>query len=262
MLSSYQRSFIIKQLRAKYDYWMKPETKFQFYKGLPTSSQFPSFGIEREENGYYYLSDDLIAYCNLRNGYVCRIRKHWKPHDWDCYKELYELGQQTGRFRMDVPYHREDFNVGGSRWEYAELQSPNRNYGENYNDDVFEWPELINGLYPNESIDDAYRDSVAKYYKDYVDQAGMVLYHATIIADKHGVGLPGKLCRPTTRFRDEVDYFWSDFDQDMWVHEKPKVIHYALVILEGALGFGKACGVLDDARIQDCMNHARATWTI
>jgi hypothetical protein len=261
MLSSYQRSFIIKQLRSKYSYWKNPETKFLFFKGLPTNSQIPAFAIERDNNGYFYLSDELIAYCDLRNGYVCRMRKNWRAKDWECYKELYTIGQQTGRFRIDIPKHREEFTVDGSRWEYAELQSPNNDYGQNYNDDVFQWPELIDGYYPNEGIDDNCRDSVSQYFKDLIDQTAMVLYHASLIADKHNVGLPGTLCRPSTRFKDAQGYFWSDFDQNMWVERKNEVVQYALIILQGSLQFAKACGVLDDTRIEDCTNYAREKWT-
>lgn len=261
MISSFQRSILIKEMRKKLEYWKLPETKAAYYKGLPTNSQVPMFAIERDNDGYYYLSDDLIAYCNLRNGNVFRMRKNWKAHDWACYNELYQLGIQSGRFRLDIPQYREELTVENKKWEYAELQSPNKNYGQNFNDDVFAWPELVNGYFPNPDIDDSFKDSVAQYYKEFTDQAVLVVKHAMVVAEKNGVGMPGSLGRPSTRFKDELGYFWSDFDQNEWTQSKDSVMQYWFLVFEGSLQFAKACGVLDDARLNDCQTYARTSWT-
>jgi hypothetical protein len=260
MLSSFQRSFIIKQLQSKYEYWKKPETEYIFVKNLSTNPEVPTFGIERDESGYFYLSDNLIAHCNLKNGFVIRIRRNWTDKDWKCYTELYQAGVDSGKFRIDIPLHREEIELDGSVWEYSELKAPNSDYGKNYNDDVFQWPELTDGLIPNTGITDTYRDSVAQYYKEFIDHSVLVLRYASEVAEKNGAGLPGGLCRPSTRFKDDLGYFWSDFDQDTWTGEKNKVLDYALAIFNGSLQFAKVCGVLDDTRIENCMNYAREKW--
>lgn len=261
MLSTFQRNLIIKKLQSKYEHWKNPETKFTFYKGMPTNSQIPNFGIERDESGYFYLSDNLIAYCNLLNGYVCRIRRNWSQQDWDCYTELYQLGKQNNLFRIDIPLYKQEVFLDNYQWEYAELQSPNMDYGRNYNDDVFSWPELTNGIQVNPNITEDFKDSVAVYYKEFADQTAEILTYAIQVSKKYDTGLPGRLCRPSTRFKDSDGYFWSDFDQDSWIHEKDEVINYALIIFEGSLQFAKVCGVLDDNRIKDCMDYVRAKWT-
>jgi hypothetical protein len=111
----------IQQLRDKHTQWQHPETKNIHFKNFKTAPAewAPSFGIERDNNGYFYLSDNLFAYCNLRNGLIVRIRRHWSNDDWQCYTELHQLSQQTGEFRVDIPLYREVLNVGGSNWEYA-----------------------------------------------------------------------------------------------------------------------------------------------
>jgi hypothetical protein len=263
MLTSFQRSMFIQQLRDKHTQWQLPETKEIYFKNFKTAPQewAPSFGIERDSNGYFYLSDNLFAYCNLRNGLIVRMRKNWKETDWQCYTELYQLSKQTGEFRVDVPLYREVFNVGGSNWEYAELKSPLGDYGKNFNDDVFEWPELTNGLKPNASITDEYRQQVAQYHKDFVDQALIVLKYAVQVSEKYNVGLPINLCRPSTRYKDQNGYFWSDFDQDQWNTEKHNALEYFLNIFAGTLYFALACGVIDENKLNETLEYAREKWT-
>jgi hypothetical protein len=260
MLTSEQRNSVMQQLQSKCEYWRNPETKFLFFKGFTTNPQIPDFAIERDDNGYFYLSDELIAYCDLRNGYICRMRKKWRAEDWECYNELYQASENTKEFRIDIPRCRAIITVGEDDWEYAELQSPNNDYGLNFNDDVFEWPELTNGVEPNKDITSSYQDQIADYHKEFVDHAYVILKHADQIAKKYGVGLPKNLGRPSTRFRDDIGYFWSDFDQDEWEVEKEKAIIHYLGIFERTLIFAKLCGVLDDTRVDDVLQYAREKW--
>jgi hypothetical protein len=261
MIPSYQRSIVVQQLRDKHAYWSTPANRLEFFNGFSSISEWtPTFGIERDDNGYYYMHDDLISYCNLRTGYVIRIRKNWKETDWKCYNDFYDVAKLTGEFRIDIPRYREIIEINGHGWEYAEYQSPNGEYGKNYNDDVFDWPELTDGLHPNENITEEFKDSVMQYHKDFADHSAVVLKHASQVAEKNNCGLPNNLARPTTRFKDSKGYFWSDFDQDMWATEKRSVLEYSFAIYEGSLYFAKKCGVLDDARIKQCLDYARTKW--
>ncbi len=263
MLTSFQRSMFVKLLQDKHTQWQQPETKNLYFKNLNTAPPkwAPKFGIERDNNGYFYLSDDLFAYCNLRNGLIIRIRKNWSETDWQCYTKLYQLSQQTGEFRIDIPLYREIVNVGGSNWEYAELQSPNGNYGKNADDDVFEWPELTNGLEPNSNITEEYKDQVFQYHKEFVDHAAIILKYASQVANEYNTGLPTNLCKPSTRYKDQNGYFWSDFDQDQWTSEKDIVLEYFLNIFEGTLYFAKVCGVLNEDHVSSTLEYARQKWT-
>lgn len=261
MMLSFQRAIFIKELQDKLEYWMLPETKESFYKGLSTNPQTPNTGIERNADGYFYLSDNLISYCNLRNGHVIRIRKHWTLSDWTCYTQLYQKGVETGKFRIDIPLYREEISINNHVWEYAELQTPCNDYGTNFNNDVFEWPELINGIDPNPSIDHTLQDSVVQYYKEFIDQTIELKKSALEIANNNVVGLPKNLAQPANRFKDAIGYFWSDFDQDQWIHNNAEITVYSLAMFEGSVRFAQVCGVLDEPRVNDCLIYARSKWT-
>lgn len=264
MITSFQRSLFLQQLREKQSQWKLPATQNKYFNNFQTAPKHwaPSFGIERDQNGYYYLSNDIFAYCNLRNGLIIRLRKNWNEKDWLCYSELFQTSQSTGEFRIDVPLYKEIINVDGTSWEYAEFQSPSGDYGKNSDDDVFEWPELTDGLYQKNNITNEFKDQLVKYYKDFVDQSSIILKYAAQISDKHGVGLPLSLCKPSTRYKDNVGYFWSDFDQDQWSTDKVDALEHFLNVFTGTLYFAKACGVIDDARIDITLNYAREKWTM
>jgi len=256
----FQRAIFINELQDKLKYWMLPETKQSFYKGLSTNPLVPNTGIERNTDGYFYLSDDLISYCNLRTGYVIRIRKNWRLLDWHCYTQLYQKGVETGKFRIDVPLYREEITINDHVWEYAELQSP-KEYGINFNDDVFQWPELIDGYVPNPEITDSLRDQVAEYYKEFIDQTVELAKYAVEVANDNGAGMPKNLAQPYNRFKDADGYFWSDFDQDQWTYSNAEIIMYSLAVLEGSIRFAQVCGVLDEPRVNSCLTYARSKWT-
>jgi hypothetical protein len=130
-----------------------------------------------------------------------------------------------------------------------------------FNDDVFEWPELTNGVTPNSSITDSDRNQVALYYKDFADQAAEVLSAAVQIASDNNVGLPSNLIYSSTRFKDSIGYFWSDFDQNQWVHNKDDMIDHSIIVYTSSLRFAQVCGVLDETRVNDCLTYARTRWT-
>lgn len=259
MISSFQRNLIQVELRKRVDSWMDPAFRAQSYGNLPTGSA-PGFVTERDQDGYYLLSDGLIAYCNLRNGLVFRMRKSFFAKDWECYSELAAKGVELGSFRVDTPLHREEVETNDGIWEYAELQSPGKNYGQNFNNDVFSWPELTNGLIPNAAIDDATRAGVVEYFKEFVDQATVITHQARLIAEKNGTGIPFDLCYIFNRYKDNAGYFWSDFDQQTWIQNKDAVVEDALSKLGGALLFANVCGVLTADNMNDITMYARDKW--
>lgn len=259
MISSFQRNLIQVELRKRLDNWMDPAVKAQAYANLPVSPA-PGFVTERDQDGYYLISDGLIAYCNLRNGLVFRIRKSFFDKDWVCYTELAAKGVETGAFRIDAPLYKEEIETQDGVWEYAELQSPGNNYGQNFNNDVFSWPELSQGLIPNASINDTVRNGVVAYFKEFVDQATVITHEAKLIAQKNGTGMPMDLCYIFNRYKDNTGYFWSDFDQQTWVQPLPVIVRDSLEKLGVALLFASTCGVLTTEQVTEINLYARDKW--
>jgi hypothetical protein len=253
------REEIIQELKVKGIEWIS-HLSLTAYKGLETSPYIPKFTVVRTEDGYYYVSDDLISFSNLVTGEVFRIRKHWEKQDWPSYTELHQIGKSTGQFRIDIPLYRSEEEFNGHIWEYAELKSPDGNYGCNFNDDVFQWPELTKGLIPNIDITTEYQESVKQYYLEFVDQVSNILHEAKEIAIKNMCGLPLGLSYIFNRYRDDQGYFWSDFDQFTWTRTGTDVLDDAMLYLKGTMEFSKLCGVLTEAQALDVVKVAEEKW--
>ena len=253
------REEIIRQLVEKEVWWIGSGLRTSTYNDLEINPYMPRFNIERDDNGYFYTSDTLTSYCDLRTGEIFRIRKFWEEKDWLCYNQLYQRGLEIG-FRIDVPLHREFVDVLGTTWEYVELKSPGNDYGKNYNDDVFTWPELINGITPNPDITDEFRQQVTAYYKDFVDQVGVIIKEAKNIAIENMCGLPLGLSYIFNRYRDDQGFFWSDFDQFTWTKTGSDVLADSMLYLKGTLVFGVVCGAITEEQGIEVTNYARDTW--
>ncbi len=241
--------------------WNSPSFRSQLFNNQKTNPSLPSFYTERDDNGHYYISGNLVSYSNIRTGVVLRIRKSWTPKDWECYQALASKGQETGQFRIDQPLYSEVMTIGSDQWEYAELQSPGANYGKNFNDDVFSWPELTDGVTANTKISEDFKDSVKDYFKEFIDQAYVITKAASEIAAEKNTGMPLDLCYIFNRYKDDQGYFWSDFDQAPWDNSKDAVIEDSLNKLTSAVMFASLCGVLDSARIEEVILYARSKWT-
>ncbi len=262
MIKIFHRSLIQVELRNRAEAWGTSAFMNSSFGGLAFNNNYPPFFIEREQNGYYYISDTLVAYCNLNDGMVFRIRKDWKEKDYQCYKELSDKATELGTFRVDVPLYREEVVVKEGIWEYVELQSPSKQYGFNYNDDVFTWPELVNGLTPSSSITEDDKVQVKNYFKDFVDQSKLITHQAKLIAEKNNCGIPFDLCQIWIRYKDDNGYFWSDFDQRSWDQSKNEIIIDSLTKLQSAMGFAIVCGMLDEDKAVEIYNYAREQWAL
>jgi hypothetical protein len=262
MTPAFQRSIVQNELRNQHTSWQSTTTKNKFFGSFITNPIFQDFGIERNGNGYFYLSDNLIVYNDLKNGTIFRIKKNANPKSWDCYAELYAKSQELKTFRIDQSLHRENILVGNETWEYAELVSPGRDYGQNYNDDVFQWPELTNGMLQQNEITPDFKKSVEDYFKEFVDQSVDIIREAVIIATKHNCGLPINLCRLSTRFKDSQGYFWSDFDQEEWNSSTAEFYSWSITAFGSTLEFANKCGVLDTDQVSNCLTYASEKWKI
>jgi hypothetical protein len=252
------RTEIIQTLTQKAVQWATTDST---YSGLPSNPEIPRFSIERDENGYFYVSNNLVSYCNLRNGEIFRIRRNARQNDWVCYSQLYQKGVELG-FRIDNPLHNENVDVNGEQWEYAELISPGNDYGKNYNDDVFEWPELSNGIITSTSIDDIFRDQVRAYYLEFVDELYILIREARVIASANRCGLPIGLGYIFNRYSDSNGHFWSDFDQSSWTSTDEGFLSEAMTNLKAVIEFAMLCGVLDARRGIEITNYASEKWQL
>jgi hypothetical protein len=255
-----RRNFLQKELQIRVINWKNKEFQ-KNYSVHPNNPIIADFGIERDDNGYYYMSDRVVSYCDLRNGMIYRIKKNFQDTDWLCYNELYQAGITSGKFRIDIPIFREETVLDNTTWEYVELQSPNRDYGYNFNDDVFSWPELTDGLIPNASIDAAYKNSVKDYFTEYFNQSLDLIQAAVQISEANSCGMPKGLCEASNRYKDTVGYFWSDIDHEDWNLNKSEMMIIHLEVFGATLGFAYLCGCLDQEQIEELLTYAREKWT-
>jgi hypothetical protein len=252
------RTEIFQTLTQKADQWATTNPK---YNGLPTNPAIPKFSTERDEDGYFHISNDLVSYCNLRNGEIFRIRRNDSDNDWACYSQFYQKGVELG-FRIDIPLHKENIYANGTQWEYAELRSPGNEYGQNYNDDVFEWPELSDGEFQMSAIGDDQRDLVKSYYVGFIDEIRILIKEAKVIANANECGLPIGLAHIFNRYTDANGHFWSDFDHLSWNATDEAFLLDAMTTLQGTLMFSMICGVLDMSRTTEIINYASETWQL
>jgi hypothetical protein len=253
------REQIIQQLIEKEIWWLGTDLKNSNYNNLETNPYVPRFKIDRTDDGYFYTSDSLVSYCDLKTGEIFRIRRYWENKDWNCYNQLYQKGLELG-FRIDIPLYKDTVEVNGEQWEYAEFRSPGNDYGKNYNDDVFLWPELTNGVVPNSVIDQAFRETVKNYYIEFVDQVAVIIKESKNIAIDNMCGLPLGLSYIFNRYRDDQGYFWSDFDHFTWTRTGSDVLNDSMLYLKGTLTFGVVCGVITEEQGVEVTNYAREEW--
>jgi hypothetical protein len=249
------------ELIIQYQHWLAFGS-MEYYNQLDVALVEERYGIKKNDDGYFYLSDGLISYCNLRNGKIYRMRRNWETHDWHCYNLLYQQGISSNKFRIDIPILREEIEIDGHIWEYAELQSPGEDYGQNYNDDVFLWPELTNGTVPNTNITPEFKNVVKQYYMTFIDQSADIISAARQIAIDEMRGLPLGLSYIFNRYKDNQGYFWSDFDQFSWTSTGTDVLNDAMDQLVKALGFSVMCGVIDDSHLMEIINYGKEKWSI
>ena len=277
---SFQRSIYQIQLKNKLDFWSDPQNRTAYFGNLPTNSAVKDFGIFRDENGYIYVRNDFVAFYNLRNGFIAKIKKEWTANDWQCYQALYNRSQELKTFRIDIPKYREEILVNdGSTWEYSELQSPGSDYGNCMTDTIFPGvgfnvsdfdkfvADLIDGKIENlheviaQSTSVEALDKTKEFIINYVDNFTILVKESLKIAETYKCGLPYNLGDPSMMYKDNQGYFWSDIDRLPWMYSKLEIISNAYQILHSSLTFFGKMGRIDKDRIDQCINYASTQWT-
>jgi len=271
---AFQREVFKTELKNKLAHWKSPAGKASFYGKLPVSDVIPDFGIIRDGSGYFHLRDDLVAYYDLTNGLIIRIRKNWSAKDWNCYQALYQKSLDEKTFRVDIPLYREELLISdGTTWEYAELRSPGSNYGTNLFNDAF--PDIETGpgvyvhdnLYENNRINPVYipdsvREDTTAYIRQHIDDTYQVAHQAALIARENNCGLPESIGNIANRYKDNQGYFWSDLDQAAWNLSKDHFMMNALTVLGLALDMLHGVSHLTAAQRDQCLAYAREKWVL
>lgn len=268
MLTQTQRSFLIKELINRLQYWKSPAAHEEFSPGLTTKI---SFGIQRTEKGYFYLSDPMIAWCDLTNGLIVRLTKNLNPVHWKCYNELHE----SGIARIDIPLHREVVtDTDGDSWEYAELISPKYDYGFNMFDKIFDRNayslEVINYTSSDDFVENNKEFEVSEENREnsfllcsaYINNFVTFYSKVSEIAEKNSVGLPDGIATLASFYSDNQGYFWSDIDQHPWDLSRDEILYRARFELIKFIDFIFKANLLTEQRKIDLLNLLEEKWRL
>lgn len=233
-------------LKTKLDYWLSPGKIADFYGNLATDPVRSQFVTERDNDGYFWISENIISYYNLRNGFSFRMRKDWLPQDWSCYTQLYNRSKDVTTFRVDEPLYREVVEYAGHSWEYAEVQRPDSSHGNNFSDEVFSW--------------DTVTINPEHYFRDFIDQCAAIDKECISIANDSMCGVPSNICIMTNHYRGPLGYSWSDGNLLSWNGLGVSITGNAMIYLRGALNFVTNRGFITVDTAKDLLNYAEAQW--
>jgi len=271
---SFQREVYKTELKNKLDYWKSPGVKDSFYGKLPVGDVISDFGIIRDGSGYFYMRDDFVAYYNLNNGHIIRIKKNWSLTDWNCYQQLHAKSNELNTFRLDIPLYREEIIMSDRNvWEYAELKSPGNSYGTNLFNHVFPEVELDLGIYENDKLydgdkvnssffQDSLRGETVNYIIGYIEDVYTILHQAVLIAEANKCGLPDCLGDIANRYKDDIGFFWSDIDQSRWNTSKDYFLLNINSVLISTLNMLYGFGQITLEQQNQCINYAREKWIL
>lgn len=256
------RDYKIADLKQKLSFWHSAEGQAKFINEVPTNEVIFSkrFGIDTVSGGYYYLSDDLVGFFDTASGTSYRIRKLRTGSDdpaWNCFNDLYQASLSAD-FNVETPIYREVLTIDGLPWDYAEIESPNSEYGRNYEYEIFDWPALTEGRYVNPTITDAQRAEHVALVKSNIDEIHKLFPHALSVAHNNGSGLPLSMANMSSIYRDSQTIFWSDLNFSDW-NDMPAssevFVQVMNKVLAGALVFGKQCGMINDSEIEEVLTY-------
>lgn len=252
------RDYKIADLKTRLSYWHSTEGQKKYINEVRTNENIFSkrFGIETVSGGYYYLSDNLVGFFDTNTGTLFRIRKLMNGDAaWNCFNDLYQASL-TADFNVEKPIHREVLSIDGLDWDYAEVESPNGEYGKNYEYEIFDWPALVDGRSANPSITDAQRAEHVALVKSNIDEIHKVFPYAFKAAQDNGAGFPLSMLNMSSIYRDSKCTFWSDLNFANWNDmplQKEVFVQYLNKVISGALVFGKRCGMINDDEIGDVL---------
>jgi hypothetical protein len=278
----YQRSYFQTTLIEKLNYWKSPQCKGEFYPNIDVK---PPLGIQILENGYYHLSDSYVAYVDLTNGLIVRISNNRSTASWDCFVELHQKGVEFNNLRMDVPLFKDSLIIENHGiWEYAELRSPNNQYGINYYDmwgddsadfslEQYELSDLTVSTFEDAKegyleknwkpplISESALNRNKELFFSYIEQFKILLNTMVPIAKKHNCGLPYiEACFIKHLYKDTQGFFWSDIDQLDWNMNVEEFKRASLSDINHVALFMRECGLLTPENCFDINDYARKEW--
>lgn len=265
----YQRSYHITTLVDKLKYWLSPDAKKEFYPNLAFK---PPVGIQVVENGYYYISDNYVAYNDVTNGLIVRIKENADPIHWKCFSDLYNESSKSKTITTDQPSFQDFIEIEDKgTWEYCEIKSPNGQYGLNLNDELFDNSFTFSDpdnkdkyldpswQAPQMSADEKNKKQII--LESYIDQLSILMNEMYKISTKNNCGFPKFENRLIScLYRDSNGYFWSDIDQFEWNSTPGIFIEAALEEFSLVTKFANRCGLITGEMHYALYQKAREKW--
>lgn len=252
---------MIEILKTKIEEFQSEDPTLATFNNLPVNALVPNFYCLRDENGYFYYDKRVIAYYNLRDGFIYRLVQNHSISDWDCYTNLFRKGARFGTFRLETPLIKEEIEINNIIWSYMKTKTPDSFIGYSIFDDILYWPQLVDGKTLSEPLSPELVSNIKQYFKNYVDNTMPIIIAAMEIANEKNCGLPSSLAEMPSRFRDRNGYFYSNLITNKWVSALDDIKEQNLFSIEAMLNFSKSYGVIVDADFTEIMNYAREKWT-
>lgn len=188
---------MLNDLKNKILAWT-PEIANEFHNNVPrVNPKKGGYLWAIKFNGFYHWGEDAADFYS-HTGTIYSLQKKWYLNDWMLHKELYNMSNQSGEFRISEPVKYEMIDVRGEEWAYTEIRYPGDDIG---------YPGFFNNLLTDP-------DATAK---GYIDDLTILLKYFKLLDDKHNCGYPSKV-KIGNRLSDAQGFFWKDIKY--WGHTK------------------------------------------
>jgi hypothetical protein len=252
----------INDLKNKLTYWKSDTAQDKYVNGVSVNKDnfATKFGTQPASGGYYYMSDELVGFYDFNTGSCIRIKKmNNSDVTWKSFESLVNVGVTKKSFRTDKPVYREVLNIDNQLWDYIELVSPKNEYGTNFENYVFDWPPLTDGLIPNSNITSADIQECVSFYKEFIDQRNIILPEVLEIAKSNSIGIPVEICNMSSLYKDSAGYFWSELDKSDWSVPVSNVYNSVMGFTMGSTAIALKCGMLTQADADAIISYANTT---
>jgi len=209
----------IADLKTKLTYWHSADGQKKFVNEVRYNKNFPpAFGTMVISGGYYYLSDQMVGFYDTTVGHSIRIKKLVNGDiDYNCFMQLQEIANVKKTFRTSRITHRQKLVIDGQDWEYAEIASPNGEYGENYLTWILNSFNFKNGLYVETAPSTEEKTAVTDKFKRYADEIIAVSKEIENICVKNNTQMPQHMLNLPSIYSDSLGMYWAGLEQSNWI---------------------------------------------
>jgi hypothetical protein len=245
------QSFRVEQLVEQFVYYSDPAHLLKYQTQF---LRYP-FIVEKWQDGYVKFFDDTLTYKDLNTGKSFVIRTVRNDNkDYDCFKTLYDIGEQTGKFRFSKLVYRE--LIRNDSLEYMEFDSPTGEHGLTYS------AEFLTTPIPDHDA----------HFRTYVDQvADLLKVVDSIIVNKQvGYPTPDELGFLPGRLKDSTGYYWAPVINWgchntrglVWIPNKGHTVSQLFAFLRGQLDFAISIDRMESGIKGEILNYAGLKWEL